>query len=72
MGRRPRCSEASAYTPVPGGVGPLTIAMLMEYRESAEGNSGTISLITGRDCEVPMARGGPRRKSGGGRNGINT
>lgn len=36
---------ASAYTPVPGGVGPLTIAMLMQNTvESAERRTG---LITG-------------------------
>jgi methylenetetrahydrofolate dehydrogenase (NADP+)/methenyltetrahydrofolate cyclohydrolase len=33
--------EASAYTPVPGGVGPLTIAMLMRNTiESAERRTG--------------------------------
>jgi methylenetetrahydrofolate dehydrogenase (NADP+)/methenyltetrahydrofolate cyclohydrolase len=32
---------ASAYTPVPGGVGPLTIAMLMRNTiESAERRAG--------------------------------
>jgi methylenetetrahydrofolate dehydrogenase (NADP+)/methenyltetrahydrofolate cyclohydrolase len=32
---------ASAYTPVPGGVGPLTIAMLMQNTiEAAERRTG--------------------------------
>lgn len=36
---RAACSHASAYTPVPGGVGPLTIAMLM---------SNTVDLAAAR------------------------
>ncbi len=43
---RAACSLASAYTPVPGGVGPLTIAMLM---------SNTVALAAARRQRQPLA-----------------
>jgi methylenetetrahydrofolate dehydrogenase (NADP+)/methenyltetrahydrofolate cyclohydrolase len=43
---------AGAFTPVPGGVGPLTIAMLM---------SNTVKAArTRRGSQVPVAAGGKR------------
>ncbi|MGH9468461.1 MAG: bifunctional methylenetetrahydrofolate dehydrogenase/methenyltetrahydrofolate cyclohydrolase FolD [Terriglobales bacterium] len=54
---RAACSRASYFTPVPGGVGPLTIAMLM---------SNTVELATARRGLKPGAEPGNRgpRRSG--------
>ncbi|MGH9482021.1 MAG: bifunctional 5,10-methylenetetrahydrofolate dehydrogenase/5,10-methenyltetrahydrofolate cyclohydrolase [Terriglobales bacterium] len=61
---RAACTLASAWAPVPGGVGPMTIAMLMANTlAAAEARRGSRKLPVAAG-PVPVARGGAHEPRG--------